>query len=701
MKLKKIISVYAVVNLVFLLVVVPWHIHTAKMAQDILYRETKNICINAMENLDGELKNMSRFANIIEGDSTYAILEKSRGELSVIGYSYLSDLYRMYANYVGTNYTLKDAVFLFQYNDLAMMRDYCFGDAEIGFDTLFRFRGMDYHELKRYIFEDRSGIGKFVYDRELYYNGETQPALVYFMPVAENSRTGDFSCMMLVLTVEDILKATGLQAFSDEIDFYVRTADGTVCLAEDGVVNETDKTITYRFWMQNAVFGINLEKQYYHARIPYLNLIWGYYIFVFAGAVFLTVLMFKTYRKPLVQLIGMLHDTENEAVDIAIGGEFEMASELITKEKNRSMAAENLVLENYILNFFSAPITEGMKKEFSEIVPWGEKPFVMMVLSAKQDVSDYVTEMLDELELGHVFSVVDNHANTVLFLSDEHLDEKFVRKTAGKILEYLDGVKEFKAGVSRICADITEGFEAYTDTLESMRFLDIGDKLIYTFDIEKDTVPGRQENDSMLDEKLYHYISAGDAQNACRIVFEQWYNLISNPCLDESIEQKFFKQRGIIARVAMEKGKKVFMPKYSKLKNINDLAFVITDIVSELCAEIEKIKANNSETEAILEYIDAHFTSCSFGLTELEDTFRMSSKTISKIIREAVGKKFTEYVEQKRVELAKELLRTTECGSNEIMLKCGFTNESSFYRSFRKIVGMTPAVYREAYNVNN
>lgn len=350
MKLKKIVSIYAIVNLVFLSAVIPIHLYTVKTAKKIVYAETKNVCINSMSKLDSELKNMNSVGRIIEGDSNYGVLKKNRGELSSAGHNYLFELYSEYSTYVSMNSYIRDAVFLFENNSIIMMKDYCFADAKFGFDSFFRFGNMSYEELKSYVFYDKSCIGKFVYDKEMYYNGETIPAVVYFMPVGENSRTGEYSCMMLILTIEDFLNSVSLKDFEDDIDFFVRTTDGEVCLGDSEDINEN--TIVYHFGMNNTVFGINLNNSYYIRKEPYLKFIWFYYIFVFAGTIILSAIMIEMYRKPLVKLIKMLQNTNHEKMDIVIGGEFEIASELITKEKNRNIAADNLVLENYILNFF-------------------------------------------------------------------------------------------------------------------------------------------------------------------------------------------------------------------------------------------------------------------------------------------------------------------------------------------------------------
>ncbi|MEL6989751.1 MAG: helix-turn-helix transcriptional regulator, partial [Bacteroidota bacterium] len=54
-----------------------------------------------------------------------------------------------------------------------------------------------------------------------------------------------------------------------------------------------------------------------------------------------------------------------------------------------------------------------------------------------------------------------------------------------------------------------------------------------------------------------------------------------------------------------------------------------------------------------------------------------------------------QYVMQRRVELGKRLLKQEKLPTVEIALMCGFANQSSFAKTFRKVVGTTPKTYQK------
>ncbi|UXX81020.1 helix-turn-helix transcriptional regulator [Reichenbachiella carrageenanivorans] len=63
---------------------------------------------------------------------------------------------------------------------------------------------------------------------------------------------------------------------------------------------------------------------------------------------------------------------------------------------------------------------------------------------------------------------------------------------------------------------------------------------------------------------------------------------------------------------------------------------------------------------------------------------------LSRIINEGYGKSFWDYINESRVELAKEMLLKNDEKMLAIAIKCGYNSESVFYKNFRKIAGQTP-----------
>ena len=72
----------------------------------------------------------------------------------------------------------------------------------------------------------------------------------------------------------------------------------------------------------------------------------------------------------------------------------------------------------------------------------------------------------------------------------------------------------------------------------------------------------------------------------------------------------------------------------------------------------------------------------------------ISPNHFSSIFSQEMGITFIEYLIQKRMERAKQLLRTTQLRSSENAYQVGYRDPHYFSSTFRKTQGMTAAEYR-------
>jgi len=73
---------------------------------------------------------------------------------------------------------------------------------------------------------------------------------------------------------------------------------------------------------------------------------------------------------------------------------------------------------------------------------------------------------------------------------------------------------------------------------------------------------------------------------------------------------------------------------------------------------------------------------------------KISEKYLIQFLKEQTGMTFAKYVEDLRVERAKELLRNTEYSNETIAREAGFGSLNSFYRVFNKKTGVSPGAFR-------
>ena len=74
----------------------------------------------------------------------------------------------------------------------------------------------------------------------------------------------------------------------------------------------------------------------------------------------------------------------------------------------------------------------------------------------------------------------------------------------------------------------------------------------------------------------------------------------------------------------------------------------------------------------------------------------LSASYLSSLFKKETGKSVTEYINTKRVEMAKDLLKKTNLQIQTIAQHCGIMDMNYFSKVFKKYVGKTPKEYRES-----
>lgn len=118
-------------------------------------------------------------------------------------------------------------------------------------------------------------------------------------------------------------------------------------------------------------------------------------------------------------------------------------------------------------------------------------------------------------------------------------------------------------------------------------------------------------------------------------------------------------------------------------------------IKNELKSVTEKEEKQQKMKDDILSYLENHYRDDDLSQEKVADAFGISKYTLSRMFKNQVGVGFTEYVNAKRLEYAKELLLTTEYTIREISLMAGFSNDNYFSRIFKATVGISATAFRE------
>ena len=439
----------------------------------------------------------------------------------------------------------------------------------------------------------------------------------------------------------------------------------------------------------------------------------------------------------MTNYIGSAGYLENKEIS---KNEFDVISECIknTIEKNQKMNDKiisnlSILRENYLYKFLiSGRLTSedeisglllknGISFEFDD--------YVTAIVRLRPTESFYDAFMKNEysviingidLILKDMIAEENEYVSFVIHPDDEHFvvivnaNEKEMRKSLFERFEkfvnnfYHDrefvkifvGIGESHAGFNGMKKSYAEVKSALLSILalkESTVLMFSNDKMrnvgyIYTIENEN---------------KIYNYLLKGsytDVENAVSEIMkknlenginDKGQKLLYNQFYNTAV--KVLGAKGVTESELM--GEKLL--DYSAENSQDNEQFI--DYVGEMLrrtAEYTSSSKTNVDIDGIKKYIDGHFAE-ELYLDKIADIFGVSSKYLSRLIKEQIGINFIQYVMSVRIFKASEMLKNTSMTVNEIMEKTGFNSRNTFIRVFKKFEGLTPSEYKKINNKRN
>lgn len=132
------------------------------------------------------------------------------------------------------------------------------------------------------------------------------------------------------------------------------------------------------------------------------------------------------------------------------------------------------------------------------------------------------------------------------------------------------------------------------------------------------------------------------------------------------------------------------------LNTSDDARRYLTDYLEEVIRTRDSSVSgrNNQAFEKAVAFIDEHYTDRDMSLNLAAAEAGLSPNRFSAQFSREMGVTFMEYLIGKRIELACELLMTTDLRSFEIADRAGYNDPHYFSATFKKIKGMSPREYR-------
>ncbi len=134
-----------------------------------------------------------------------------------------------------------------------------------------------------------------------------------------------------------------------------------------------------------------------------------------------------------------------------------------------------------------------------------------------------------------------------------------------------------------------------------------------------------------------------------------------------------------------------YLKKICESNDVNERSVYLTVLLYELHDRFPEIKtqgASSREIMDIVKYINSHLSE-KLSLDIICDRFFISKSHINRKFKKIIGSTVCEYINIKRLLLAKELLQKG-LPPTDIYIKCGFRDYCTFFRAYKAKFGSSP-----------
>ena len=102
-----------------------------------------------------------------------------------------------------------------------------------------------------------------------------------------------------------------------------------------------------------------------------------------------------------------------------------------------------------------------------------------------------------------------------------------------------------------------------------------------------------------------------------------------------------------------------------------------------------------------VQYIQENYADPSLAVSSIAAAFHLSDKYLSQLFKEQTGSKISAFIEQKRIDLACRLLRSTTLSVNEVGVASGYALTHTFRVAFKRSLGVTPLEWKKVHGEGN
>lgn len=193
-----------------------------------------------------------------------------------------------------------------------------------------------------------------------------------------------------------------------------------------------------------------------------------------------------------------------------------------------------------------------------------------------------------------------------------------------------------------------------------------------------------------LEEIFSRAVNSNASYKSVQVICAELYNIANKTAKEFGIEDPLISS-----------GSETPYEILNKFDTIQDTKQWMMNTMEKYTALIEATRVNqdfSGHTKKAIEFINKNYGKA-ISLTEAAEYAGVSVQYLSTVFKEDCGMVFTDYLNNVRVNRAKNLILNSSDKLKDIIPAVGFNNYNYFFKVFKKITGITPDEYKKVNNL--
>lgn len=225
---------------------------------------------------------------------------------------------------------------------------------------------------------------------------------------------------------------------------------------------------------------------------------------------------------------------------------------------------------------------------------------------------------------------------------------------------------------------------AAEDSAEFCFFQEI--KQIGSYLAQKQYQKARDTVERVLEEmKASDYLHPSYAKTVCNEFLAAYFHELWRYSLTEDEQERVGAIKVLVGQTV------------SNVQILGEEAARAVEYMTELLKNKSGVREYSTAIQEVIEYVDKHYGE-RISLAQISEAIYLSQSYVSTLFKKETGKKFSNYLQEVRLEKSREMLLQTRLSVQEIADRTGFFDASHFSHVFKERYGLSPLEYKKSKN---